>query len=73
MNTEIRRRGTCGAHVVKRHPHHPLERGEAIDETGTTQVFLGGPRDLQETVEFDFETPASALPADGVQGLRITP
>jgi DNA gyrase subunit B len=36
-------------------PHGELRRGEATDETGTTQTFWADPS-IFETVEYDFET-----------------
>ncbi|WP_428639094.1 ATP-binding protein, partial [Schaalia sp.] len=57
VETEVRRQGykwhisyANGGHTVK-----PLTRGEATDETGTTQTFYPDP-EIFETVEFDFET-----------------
>ena len=57
VNTEIRRQGYVWRMSFANGgtPITPLERGEATDETGTTQVFYPDP-DIFETVEFDFET-----------------
>lgn len=57
VDTEVRRQGykwhisyAQGGKTVK-----PLTRGEATEETGTTQTFYPDP-EIFETVEFDFET-----------------
>ena len=57
VNTEIRRQGYVWRMSFANGgtPITPLERGEATDETGTTQVFYPDP-EIFETVEFDFET-----------------
>ena len=74
VDTEVRRQG----HVWRMSftvgvPDAPLVRGEASDETGTTQTFWPNP-DIFETVEFDFETLRSRFQQMAFlnRGLRIT-
>lgn len=55
--TEVRRQGYAWNISFKDggHTDQQLTRGEATDETGTTQTFYPDPS-IFETVEFDFET-----------------
>lgn len=57
VETEVRRQGYAWNISFKDggHTDQELTRGEATDETGTTQVFYPDPS-IFETVEFDFET-----------------
>lgn len=57
VETEVRRQGYAWNISFKDggHTNQELTRGEATDETGTTQVFYPDPS-IFETVEFDFET-----------------
>ncbi|QNV37770.1 DNA topoisomerase (ATP-hydrolyzing) subunit B [Rothia terrae] len=57
VETEVRRQGHAWNISFKDggHTDQELTRGEATDETGTTQVFYPDPS-IFETVEFDFET-----------------
>ena len=75
VNTEIRRQGYVWRMSFANGgtPITPLERGEATDETGTTQVFYPDP-DIFETVEFDFETLRQRFQQMAFlnKGLRIT-
>ena len=75
VNTEIRRQGYVWRMSFANGgtPITPLERGEAIDETGTTQVFYPDP-EIFETVEFDFETLRQRFQQMAFlnKGLRIT-
>jgi len=73
VETEVRRQG----HVWRMSftggvPDGPLERGEATEETGTTQTFWANP-DIFETVEYDFETLRSRFQQMAFlnRGLRI--
>ncbi|MDO5635187.1 MAG: ATP-binding protein, partial [Micrococcus sp.] len=58
VDTEVRRQG----HVWRMSfadggiPQGELVKGEATEETGTTQTFYPDPSIFTETVEFDFET-----------------
>ena len=74
VDTEVRRQG----HVWRMSfadgvPLGPLERGEATDETGTTQTFWPSPVTF-ETVEFDYETLRARFQQMAFlnKGLRIT-
>ncbi|MDO4665655.1 MAG: DNA topoisomerase (ATP-hydrolyzing) subunit B [Actinomycetaceae bacterium] len=75
VETEIRRQG----HVWRQkfanggHPVGTLEKGEATDETGTTQTFWPDPS-IFETVKFDFETLRTRFQQMAFlnKGLRIT-
>ena len=75
VNTEIRRQGYVWRMSFANGgtPITPLERGEATDETGTTQVFYPDP-EIFETVEFDFETLRQRFQQMAFlnKGLRIT-
>ena len=75
VNTEIRRQGYVWRMSFANGgtPINPLERGEATDETGTTQVFYPDP-EIFETVEFDFETLRQRFQQMAFlnKGLRIT-
>ena len=75
VNTEIRRHGYVWRMSFANGgtPITPLERGEATDETGTTQVFYPDP-EIFETVEFDFETLRQRFQQMAFlnKGLRIT-
>ena len=75
VNTEIRRQGYVWRMSFANGgtPIPPLERGEATDETGTTQVFYPDP-EIFETVEFDFETLRQRFQQMAFlnKGLRIT-
>ena len=75
VNTEIRRQGYVWRMSFANGgtPITSLERGEATDETGTTQVFYPDP-EIFETVEFDFETLRQRFQQMAFlnKGLRIT-
>ena len=56
LNTEIRRDGYRWTQsFTLGEPDGPLERHEATDETGTTQVFYASP-DIFETTDYSYET-----------------
>lgn len=74
VETEVRRQGFVWRMTFSNGvPVAPLERGEASDETGTTQTFW--PNDeIFESVEFDFETLRARFQQMAFlnKGLRIT-
>jgi DNA gyrase subunit B len=56
VETEVRRQGAVWRmSFTDGVPNAPLAKGEATEETGTTQTFWPN-ADIFETVEFDFET-----------------
>jgi len=56
VNTEVRRQGAVWRmSFTEGVPDAPLAKGEATEESGTTQTFWPN-ADIFETVEFDFET-----------------
>ncbi|MGO1591740.1 DNA topoisomerase (ATP-hydrolyzing) subunit B [Ancrocorticia sp.] len=56
METEVRRDGYVWRIAYENgFPVAPLERGEATDETGTTQTFWAN-AEIFETTDYDFET-----------------
>jgi DNA gyrase subunit B len=74
VDTEVRRQG----HVWRMSfengvPTGPLTKGEATDETGTTQTFWPSPETF-ETVEFEYETLRARFQQMAFlnKGLRIT-
>ncbi|MCU1440273.1 MAG: gyrB [Rhodoglobus sp.] len=74
VDTEVRRQGHVWRMSFKNGvPTGPLEKGEATDETGTTQTFWPSPETF-ETVEFDYETLRSRFQQYAFlnKGLRIT-
>ena len=75
VNTEIRRQGYVWRMSFANGgtPITPLGRGEATDETGTTQVFYPDPT-IFETVDFDYETLRRRFQQMAFlnKGLRIT-
>lgn len=74
METEVRRQGYVWRIAYENGvPVAPLERGEATDETGTTQTFWPNP-DIFETTHFDFETLRKRFHQMSFlnKGLRIT-
>lgn len=74
VDTEVRRQGYVWRMSFKNGvPTGPLTRGEASDETGTTQTFWPSPETF-ETVEFDYETLRARFQQMAFlnKGLRIT-
>jgi len=74
VDTEVRRQGHVWRMSFKNGvPTAPLEKGEATDETGTTQTFWPSPETF-ETVEFDYETLRARFQQMAFlnKGLRIT-
>lgn len=74
METEVRRQGYVWRIAYENGvPVAPLERGEATDETGTTQTFWPNP-EIFETTHFDFETLRKRFHQMSFlnKGLRIT-
>jgi DNA gyrase subunit B len=74
VDTEVRRQGYVWRMTFENGvPTAPLERGEASEETGTTQTFWPN-AEIFETVEFDFETLRARFQQMAFlnKGLRIT-
>lgn len=75
VDTEIRRQGHVWRMSFKDggHPATELVKGEATEETGTTQIFYPDPA-IFETVEFDYETLRRRFQQMAFlnKGLRIT-
>jgi DNA gyrase subunit B len=74
VDTEVRRQGAVWRmSFTNGVPDAPLEKGEATEETGTSQTFWPSPETF-ETVEFDFETLRARFQQMAFlnKGLRIT-
>ena len=74
VDTEVRRQGFVWRMSFRDGvPVAPLEKGEATDETGTTQTFWPS-KETFETVEFDYETLRARFQQMAFlnKGLRIT-
>jgi DNA gyrase subunit B len=75
VDTEVRRQGHAWRMSFRDggHPIGGLQKGEATDETGTTQTFYPDPQ-IFESTEFDFETLRARFQQMAFlnKGLRIT-